>query len=173
MTWTTPRTWVTGELVTSTIMNAHVRDNLDALKAPPTEHYEANEGSDYTTTSTSLVDVDSTNLALSLTTYGGDVVISFHGMIKRSAAGFVFLDVEIDDGDTPVMAGGDDGIVGSGVATTPVCIGFTRLITGLAAGSYVFSLQWRNGGAGTATLYAGAGTTNGDVHPQFWVREVS
>lgn len=31
MAWTTPRTWVTGETVTSTIMNTHVRDNLDYL----------------------------------------------------------------------------------------------------------------------------------------------
>jgi hypothetical protein len=29
--WTTPRTWVTGELVTSSIMNTHVRDNLSYL----------------------------------------------------------------------------------------------------------------------------------------------
>lgn len=32
MTWTTPRTWVAGETVTAAIMNAHVRDNLNALK---------------------------------------------------------------------------------------------------------------------------------------------
>jgi hypothetical protein len=31
--WTAPRTWVTGEVVTSTIMNAHVRDNLSVLRA--------------------------------------------------------------------------------------------------------------------------------------------
>lgn len=29
--WTTPRTWTTGELVTKTIMDTHVRDNLEAL----------------------------------------------------------------------------------------------------------------------------------------------
>lgn len=29
--WSAPRTWVTSELVTSTIMNAHVRDQLDFL----------------------------------------------------------------------------------------------------------------------------------------------
>jgi hypothetical protein len=33
MAWTTPRTWVAGELVTSTIMNTHVRDNLNAIVA--------------------------------------------------------------------------------------------------------------------------------------------
>ncbi len=32
MAWTTPRTWVTGELVTAAIMNTHVRDNEDYLK---------------------------------------------------------------------------------------------------------------------------------------------
>jgi hypothetical protein len=32
MAWTTPRTWVDGELVTDTLMNTHVRDNLDYLK---------------------------------------------------------------------------------------------------------------------------------------------
>jgi len=28
MSWTAPRTWVTGELVTATLMNTHLRDNL-------------------------------------------------------------------------------------------------------------------------------------------------
>lgn len=32
MTWTTPKTWATGELVTAAMMNTHVRDNEDALK---------------------------------------------------------------------------------------------------------------------------------------------
>lgn len=31
--WTAPRTWVTSELVSSTIMNTHVRDNLNAWQA--------------------------------------------------------------------------------------------------------------------------------------------
>ena len=30
-TWTTPRTWSAGELVTATMMNTHVRDNLEYL----------------------------------------------------------------------------------------------------------------------------------------------
>lgn len=32
MAWTTPRTWSGGELVTDTIMNAHIRDNLNVLR---------------------------------------------------------------------------------------------------------------------------------------------
>lgn len=31
MAWTTPRTWTSSEVVTAAIMNAHVRDNFDAL----------------------------------------------------------------------------------------------------------------------------------------------
>lgn len=31
MGWTVPRTWVASEVVTAAIMNAHVRDNLNAL----------------------------------------------------------------------------------------------------------------------------------------------
>lgn len=32
MAWTTPRTWVAGEVVTAALMNTHLRDNLDALR---------------------------------------------------------------------------------------------------------------------------------------------
>lgn len=34
MAWTSPRTWVTGEVPTATIFNTHVRDNLKALGDP-------------------------------------------------------------------------------------------------------------------------------------------
>lgn len=35
-TWTTPRTWVPGELVTASMMNTHVRDNLNSIRS---EHF--------------------------------------------------------------------------------------------------------------------------------------
>lgn len=47
MAWTTPRTWTDGELVTAAIMNAHVRDNLNA-SAP---HLIVRKTSDQTVTS--------------------------------------------------------------------------------------------------------------------------
>ena len=31
MAWTTPRTWVAGEVVTAALLNVHLRDNLNAL----------------------------------------------------------------------------------------------------------------------------------------------
>jgi len=33
MAWTTPRTWVDGELVTAAIVNPHIRDNFNAIGA--------------------------------------------------------------------------------------------------------------------------------------------
>lgn len=32
MAWTTPRTWVTSEVVTAATMNVHIRDNFNALR---------------------------------------------------------------------------------------------------------------------------------------------
>lgn len=37
MAWTTPRTWSPGETVTASLMNAHVRDNMNILKTPITD----------------------------------------------------------------------------------------------------------------------------------------
>ena len=165
MSWTQPKTWAS-EPLTSSDLNTHLRDNLEILKDPPSNNYTLNQGSDYQTTITSFTNVDGTNLSLTITTQGGDVMVHFHGVVGNGT-GTVFLDFTIDG----VRHGGDDGIirsVGNGVQG----ISFTRLITGLAAGSHTFTLQWKVN-ASTGTLYAGAGTSLFDVHPQFWVREVS
>ncbi len=162
--WTTPKTWTVDELVTASAMNTHLRDNLNALKTPPSAHYECDESSDYTTSAGAWVDVDATNLALTITTNGGDVLVHFHGNVYGSSA-HVWLDVAVDG----TREGGDDGIVRARQSDYDT-VSFTRLITGLSAGEHTFKLQWKSS---NGTLYAGAGTTNLDVHPQFWVREVS
>lgn len=167
--WTTPRTWTVDELVTASMMNTHIRDNLTVLKDPPSDSYVANEASDYTTTSTSFVDVDATNLRLTITTNGGDVMVHFHGTILAAQPLAIFFDVDVDDAG---RIGGDDGIIRS-TAQYPTAMSFTRLITGLAAGEHTFDLMWKVSTANTGTLYAGAGTSGCDLHPQFWAREVS
>ena len=169
-TWTAPKTWATGELVTATDMNTYLRDELEFLKDPPTATYVLNEGSDYSTTSTSFVDVDGTNLSLALTTAGGDVMIGFFGLFRSSSTFQVHLDVAVDG----ARWGGDDGIVAMRVSSNVPDreAGFVVLMQGLSAGAHTFDLQWKVSG-GTMTLYAGAGTANADVHAQFWAREVS
>ena len=34
MAWTTPRTWVAGEVITASLLNTHLRDNLSAIGNP-------------------------------------------------------------------------------------------------------------------------------------------
>ncbi|HVO70081.1 MAG TPA: hypothetical protein VMT24_08550 [Aggregatilineaceae bacterium] len=173
MAWTTPKTWNVDELLTAANLNTHLRDNLNALKAPPTDHYECDEASEYTTTSTSFVDVDGTNLALTITTSGGDVLVHFHASVVHTNNGKIFFDMTLDGS----RISRDDGFLGGYVSnagagnTASSWMSFTRLVTGVAAGEHTFVLQWRTT-ASTAKLFAGA-TTGQDVHPQFWAREVS
>lgn len=39
MAWTTPRTWVNGETIDASIMNTHIRDNLNYLKTQVAAHF--------------------------------------------------------------------------------------------------------------------------------------
>lgn len=66
--YTTPRTWTAAELVTASIMNTHVRDNLDYLKARPVARFADLDGTVASTTSTSFVDL--TGASVSITTSG-------------------------------------------------------------------------------------------------------
>lgn len=172
MAWTTPATWSVDQLVTATLMNTHIRDNLNALKAPPTDVQDVNEGADYTTTSTSFVDIDSAgdpDLNLTIETGGGDVLVTFYGTFAN-AGGHINLDFTVDG----VKHGGDDGLLRSAsTALGHKNLTFAVWVQGLSAASHTFKMQWKVD-AGTATMYAGAGTGTGlDVHSQFAVREVS
>jgi hypothetical protein len=168
MAYVEPVDFVAGTPLTKAQLDA-IQNNIRALKDPPTEDYTANEGADYSTTSGSFVDVDGTNFSLTATTVGGDVMVGFFGSFKNSSSFHIFLEVDVDG--SPYA--GDDGITASvaGTSNSAEGLGFVVLIRGLSAASHTFKLQWKVGG-GTATLHAGAGTANGDTHPQFWVKEL-
>lgn len=156
--------------MTASIMNTHVRDNLNALKAPPTSIYNVNTTPDYTTTSTSFTNIDGTNLSLSITTTGGDLLVVFFAMYTFSAAGPVHFNITLDG----TAQAADDGFVGMRPGGTLVGMGFICmpvLLQSVSAATHTVAVQWKVGTAGTATLYNGAGTATADIHPQFWVRE--
>lgn len=170
-TWTAPRTWETNDLVSANDLNQELRDNLEYLKSPVTALYNVNEASNYSTTSTSFVDVDGTDLALTIVTTGGDVMVGFcASFINSTADARTYFDIAVDG----TRKAGDDGLaMGEAESANAMeSVGFVYLIRGLSAGSHTFKLQWKVS-AGTSTLYAGAGTSTADIHPQFWVREVS
>ena len=92
----------------------------------------------------------------------------FHGIVDNSTSSeSTLFNVSVDDDDDA----DDDGYTGQR-GTAAQAVSFTRLITGLSAGEHTFKLRWRVTG-GTGYIYAGAGTSGYDVHPQFWVREMS
>lgn len=165
MAWTSPRTWVNDEPLTADQLNTHLRDNLNALKSPPSASVLLDEPSDYITTATSFVDIDPARLGLTLTTSGGDLLVGFFGVVVISSY-YAFFNLAVDG----VAVAGDDGLT----AATPNqdSVSFVYLLSGLAAGVHTIRLQWCVSGS-SARLYAGAGTASRDLHPQFWAREVS
>lgn len=169
-TWTAPRTWTAGELVTASMMNG-MRDQLNALKTVASFNAVIDEATDYTTTATTFADVDATNLEATIVTGGGLLWVGFNANVGHSAnTGRIYFDLLVDG----ARVGGDDGLGGIYEPQTPV--GFWPVhilvaVAGLSAGSHTFKLQWKTSGA-TASLYAGAGTANKDVHPRFFGYEV-
>lgn len=170
MTYTDPQTWITGNSISAEELNREIKDNISALKDPPTDSHIVDQGADYTTASTSFTDIDATNLKLTITTTGGDVLIGFYGMVSFAAVtNTVFLNITKDG--TVIVA--DDGIQAEQIRHVDQrsAIAFCYLLTSLVADTYEFRMQWKVT-ASTVTLYAGAGTANADLHPQFWVREI-
>jgi hypothetical protein len=139
------------------------------------DEYTLNEASDYTYTVNSWADIDATNLSLSVTTSGGTVFVHAHLAIRLNAnvssANRVWVDFTVDG----TRHGGDDGVafLGSNVnANEVVTVTFTRKITGLSDASHTFKLQWKVRQTDGVVLYAGAGTSLSDMHPQFWIMEL-
>ena len=160
MAWTTPKTdWETGELVAASDMNA-IGENLVALQQPVTA----------VATSTELIeadfsefsDVDSTNLNLTITTHGGDVLVHLQASVTVASRENAYFDIEVDG----ARQGGDEGVLqcrfyNSQGGSTGQTVSLTHIIQNLAAGSHTFKPQLKT--VGSVTLRAGA---------QFWVREI-
>lgn len=168
MAYTTVPT-ITDIVATASAGNTYIRDNQRALKDPPSANHEVNEASNYTTSSDTWADIDTTDLTLSITTTGGAVMIGFVGsFIGGGNTGVV--DVAVDS--TRIVNQATGGMLFIVTDAGAKVYSFVHIIEGLSAGVHTFALQWRRL-SGTITLYAGAATANYDVHPQFWARELT
>ena len=86
-TVTTPKTWNTGDPLTASDMNTYIRDNNNALITPTNAVARIDEASNYTTSSTSFADIDSTYLSTGNRTWNGrNVQVSFVASISNSSA---------------------------------------------------------------------------------------
>ena len=108
----------------------------------------------YTTTSTSFVDVDATNLSLTIRTRGGRVLIVVTGLFGQSGSGMnCYMDVAIDG----AREGGTIGLFSSSANSASVnpSASWSYITDALSAGIHTFKLQWAVSG-GTGTLFASA-----------------
>jgi len=166
MAWTAPKTW-TAEVLTSSDLNTHLRDNLLALKDPPDNFYDIYNATDLTFTTTSFADLDSTNLSLAVTSFGGDLLVTFMADVTQSA-GVAYFSFDLD-GVTVNSA--NDGIGRSETAAANI-IFVSWWFRGVAAGAHTIKVKCKVS-TGTLTVYRGQASANNRVEGLFAVREVS
>jgi hypothetical protein len=163
---------VAGEALTKTLLDQEVRDNIAYLGARAADDYELDGGTDYTTASTTWVDIDATNLKLTITPESnGYILIHFEGSFKHdTVAGQVHIDFTV--GGTRL--GGQSGIARwkFDAATSRGWISITRRVAVTKGVAVEVRVQWKTP-AGNVILYNGdAAVANDDIETQFFVMEV-
>lgn len=136
MAWTTPKTW-SSEPLTSTDLNTYVRDNQAYLKDRIDGANAAQYNTQVTasTTSATVVDIDATNLNLTITTTGGDVEVTLIGTGYSSGTTRVVFYVDVDGTAYFLSAS-------SAQSSTHGNVNAVLKITGLSAGEHTFKLQF-------------------------------
>lgn len=154
MSWTAPRTWVTGEIVTAALLNTHIRDNqvdLDRRTSP----IGAVVATSQTTTSTSYTDLATAGPAVTVTIGAtGKALVSMHGAIANATSALAsYFGFAVSGAST--VAASDTTAIGftSPSSGAGIRAGTVLLVTGLAAGSTTFTAKYRmDPGVGPATF---------------------
>lgn len=155
--WTDPQTWG-ATAIYDDILNTEIRDNVMALKDPPSEEFaDSYSGSAFaSTTSTSWIAIGG-SYNLTLETKGGDILLVFSASVSNA-----YLDFAIDG----ARVGGNDGLLAiPTVATYGTSMQMIHVAQDLIAGEHQFDVYWKVA-SGTGSLVALA-------VPQFIVREFS
>lgn len=167
MAWTTPKTW-SSEPLTSIDLNTYVRDNQNHLKdrLDNAASRSVSGAVILSSTASEFVDVDPTNLSLTLITHGGDVLLGFTGALKHSGSNTTtYFNIAVDGVDY-IADNGITGFTTSGDTGRYKPLSFVVLIAGLSAGSHTFRLRWKT------TRNNRASIDIVDLHPQFWAKEI-
>ena len=159
MAWTTPITWTVGQIIPAATLNTQIRDNLNYLNnynigggkpASVIKRYTA--GADYTTTSTSFVDVDATNVIITLVLGGSKVAWGATFAVSGALAHFDCI-LDSTTRYTGATNGFGAGTLGGGGSDERI-VTIGGLWTGLSVGSHTFKLQWKLNTVGTALMAA-------------------
>lgn len=154
MAWTTPRTWVTSEVVTAAEMNAHVRDNMNFLRTGVAQITTVTANAGPTSATTELVVASapaftpdgSTVVEIMFTWYNVTLTVSTDSFLMR-----------LYDGPTA----GSGTQIGQWLlnSATNGGSGVLRYVTTPSNASHTYTARLvRNTGTGTATMVASATT---------------
>lgn len=141
MGWTSPKTWVDEELVSAALLNTHLRDNLAYLLPKTIGRQGYFIPSPISTTSTSFVDADATNLKVTGQLAGSALWALVGPIICLGNAGYAhpYLDLILD---STTRAGNSSGGLWRAYATnvgeTAFLMGFW---SGLSPGTHDVKLQ--------------------------------
>ncbi len=170
-----PCTWEDNTLIDADVLNEEIRDRFLYLKDMPSNVTDTiDEISDFSTGSTSFVDVDEDILKVEITTTGGDILVGFTGSVGANGGTKLYFTL-YESLDIQDNVADDDGIVKItvNISQTPYLASFMYLLTDMSEGTHIIKLRWKSSSANLIILYAGAGTGGScDIHPQFWAREV-
>jgi hypothetical protein len=166
--WTRPKTW-SSEPLTSLDLNTYMRDNQTYLKDRLDNSISRviSADSNFTTSSSTWVDVDSAALALTLDTLGGAVFVGYAGNVRVNRDNYrCYFNLAVDgadhfagDGFTQYHSGSQDND-----RLKPLC--FVLLIPDLAAGRHSFVLRWKTQSGSVSRMDVTR------LYPQFWAKEI-
>jgi hypothetical protein len=159
MAWTTPITWATNQLVAASDMNNNVRDNANYLFNGRPQTTKKTAFSTLSTSSTTFVDVDATNLIITHIAGSGRVLLLWTVPVLTPAVGTANASLDIIMDSTTRIGDATYGltIVPPQFRTSCTVIG---LVTGVSVGSHTFKLQVR---AHAGTIVVGENTIAGSL----------
>ncbi len=167
MAWTAPRTWVTAEVVTASLMNTHVRDNF--LETAPaiatgTSRLIVSDGTNSiaerqvlntflttaeTTTSTSYTNLTTTGPAVTVTT-GTDAIIIMSALMSNDTNADRSLMAHAVSGATTKAASDNDAFRFEAGANQDISASKVVFNDALTGGSNTFTAKYRvTGGTGS------------------------
>ena len=169
--WTAPRTWVTAEVVTASLLNTHLRDNM--LETAPAkvanlgEYVVADAANSLVarepvtgtlTTTESTTSGSYTNLATTGPTVT-DVAVSNFAFVtitarvqNDTAGGNCFMSFAISGATTLSASDTFSYTYESSVATDGLQASYSLLVTGITAGDNTFTSKYRADGGTEATF---------------------
>jgi hypothetical protein len=164
MGYVTPRTWSSGDPLSSSYLNVYVRDNVDYLFNRNRHIVNLkNVTAIAVSATTSWSAIDDAQLSLEITTYGGDVELDFCATVRTGTGGQLNFDF-IKDGTTYLSSNTGTPLAGGSyymdlnTTSEDRIINVKLIVTGLSAGTYTFKPRVSFSTSATVTFMASAST---------------